>query len=329
MILNQKVVEFIKKNIEIIENNYWKKLLAEVNDKLSEKEQTYLFCVLYTAGVFKEEIKEKGFEFSETDKKIASFDNLEIYYNKEEVYDDINKISFLKSLKEFMLMYNSYVFVNYKDKKIDIIFYAKRNCVIWGKDNQKELFEKYSKITLEKALNGDFKDLIHFVEYHSISKICVKTKEEMRDFRIEQYKQENGDNAKKEYEPDALDKLGCFVHNSCEVWLCDELIEENAKYFAKEYGENLFGNYNFPYELMKNLLYEKVFIHEFGHLVFEWGDIKDRVVQEKQANYFASYITNGNMDGFIVDFTRRQPKEYHNPYLIGDKKVENLYNGKL
>jgi hypothetical protein len=73
------------------------------------------------------------------------------------------------------------------------------------------------------------------------------------------------------------------------------------------------------------LLMEKVLTHEFGHLVFKWTNQQDRYIQEKQANYFSSYINDGKIDGFIVDFTRRQPVEYHNPYLIGDKHADELY----
>ena len=62
-----------------------------------------------------------------------------------------------------------------------------------------------------------------------------------------------------------------------------------------------------------------------GHLVFDWVGTKDREKQEKQANYFSSYINDGEMDDFIKEFTRRQPKEYRNPYLKGDTRAEDLY----
>ncbi len=76
---------------------------------------------------------------------------------------------------------------------------------------------------------------------------------------------------------------------------------------------------------MFNLLYEKVFTHEFGHLVFDWVESTQREKREKQANYFSSYITDGKIDEFILWVTRQQPKEYNNPYLKGNLKAEDLY----
>lgn len=184
------------------------------------------------------------------------------------------------------------------------------------------MFEQYSNKTREKAEKGDFKDLIHFIMYHSVEKICEKDKEEMIRWRREKQEKEN---------PSRSELLGCFTNN--QVWLCGELIENKAKEVAKEYAVKLWGELKTNCVLLEKsiieLLYEKVFTHEFGHLVFDWTNAPKGEIREKQANYFSSYITDGEKDGFIVDFTKCQPKEYHNPYLIGDSRADNLYKGSL
>jgi len=327
-VANQKVDEFIEKNTDIIDRDDVKGVLEKAKKQLNEKELIYLFCVFRFLESFKEGIKEEGFEFEEIKNNI-SFTNLEVCYNKLKVDINIKNINSLVTLKKLILKYNSNIYVNYKYNKIAILLTSKRDCDIWASDKQKKLFKKYSKITLKKAINGDFKDFIHFVEYHTIKKICIKPKKEMYDFRIEQYIKEKGDNAKKDYEPHELSLLGCFVYDSSEIWLCDELIEKTAKELAEEFSVKLFGDNSLPYDAIESLLYEKVFTHEFGHLVFEWTNAKCREVQEKQANYFSSYITDEKINGFILYFTSRQPKEYHNPYLKGDTRADNLYQGIL
>ena len=129
-----------------------------------------------------------------------------------------------------------------------------------------------------------------------------------------------------------LDYLGCFVPNLCEIWLCESLIKECADKLLDEYMQKLFPNsilskndVNTARLSMEKLLFEKVLTHEFGHLVFKWTNQKDRAIEEKKANYFSSYINDGKLDGFIADFTRRQPVEYHNPYLLGDRCADELY----
>ena len=74
--------------------------------------------------------------------------------------------------------------------------------------------------------------------------------------------------------------------------------------------EKVFNNYNI------DTLFEK----------FKYTLNRNSVAdKEKQANYFSSYINDGTMDKFIKDFTKKQPKEYHNPYLKGDTRAEELY----
>jgi cell division ATPase FtsA len=246
------------------------------------------------------------------------------------------KISTLKDLQEAISMYYScaYVTCNDKEKKILVMLFDKREditdvpCI-------KHYFKHYSNVLLRKAENGSFYDLIHFVEYHTLRKIRQKNKEDIEKIykEIEETREEEeGKELSVNNGHRELDYLGCFVPALCEIWLCESLIKETANKLADEYMQKLFPNSS----LLKNdieaaqlsmakLLIEKVLTHEFGHLIFKWTNQQDGYIQEKQANYFSSYINDGKIDGFIADFTRRQPVEYHNPYLIGDKHADELY----
>ena len=189
----------------------------------------------------------------------------------------------------------------------------------------KDLFKKYSDKTLEKAKSGDFKDLIHFVAYHTIEKIGIKPKDEMVRLRKEIYKKIEEDKEKPEIEKIVkTEALGCYVPNEKAVYLCDELIKETAQVNSDDNIDILS-----PQGCLYHTIYKKVFTHEFGHLVFDWVNSKNREIKEKQANYFSSYIIDGEIDEFIKEFTKIQPVEYHNPYLKGDNRVKNLYEDKL
>lgn len=307
---SSEFVSFIEKNIGLIEQN--------------------------TKGGLKKVFhlaKEHGNHF--VNEFVELMDSVQIDYLGLDVYKyDKDKNSFyhekiskeLEDIREFLLKHNVCISINIEDEKIIIVGVEQRNSnPICENPRLAKLFKQYSNITLEKAKSYNFKDLIHLVAYHSVNMICAKHEEDMREFRIDQYITEKGDNAEIDYKPDILDKLGCFNRKNNEIWLCDELIQNTAKELSKEYGEKLFGDSSLSYELIEDLLYEKVFTHEFGHLVFDWVGTKNREKKEKQANYFSSYITDGSLDVFISDFTRRQPKEYHNQYLKGDKRAEDLY----
>jgi hypothetical protein len=270
--------------------------------------------------------------------KIKSF-GLDVYkYAKDKKeFQDCNGQSIeLSEIKLFLLKHKVCLSVTIEDEKIIIVGIEERTPdLIWENPRLANLFERYSNITLEKAKGGDFKDLIHFVEYHTLRKIRQKNKEDIENIykEIEETREEEEEKESSVNKGQReLDYLGCFVPALCEIWLCGSLIKETANKLADEYMQKLFPNSS----LLKNdieaaqlsmakLLLEKVLTHEFGHLVFKWTNQQDGYIQEKQANYFSSYINDGKIDGFIVDFTRRQPVEYHNPYLIGDKHADELY----
>ncbi len=272
-------------------------------------------------------LKEKGVEDIElTGCKLGGF--IHIYANKA-LRIELPQTE--QELRKLFLQYRFDLDVYYEEKEIDVLFVKKRKADIWEDKKQKEQFEMYSTITLQKAETKDFHDLLHFVAYHSVHKICNKSKEEMCRFRMMQYKKQLGDEADPLWRPIQSELLGYYEKDK--VYLCPELIEKTADDLAKKYFGSLLGNEQIdltePNKAMQQLLYKKVFIHEFGHLVFDWAQAKDREVREKQANYFSSYITDGALDEFISDFTRKQPKEYHVPYLKGDKRAQNLYKGTL
>ena len=226
----------------------------------------------------------------------------------------------LEKVRDFLLDNDVRVVVNNDDKEIFLIKLRKRNMeTIWENNKQKKLFKEFSDKTLKKAKSGNFCDLIPFIEYHTIDKIVTKPKEEMENFR------------RTKEDSSVISILGCYCNN--QVWLCDELIKKTANELTEEFAGYLYGkertNLRKEKAKMKALLYKKVFTHEFGHRAFDWVCSTNREIKEKQANYFSSYITNGEIDDFILEMTRRQPEYYQNPYLKGDSRATSLYEDKL
>ena len=246
------------------------------------------------------------------------------------------KLDSLESLQKLLLSHRVRIGVDYANEIITIIVFDQTKDP-WG-DNAKqaELFDYYSRKTFQKAKNGSFKDIIHFVMYHAIDKICLKPKRDIEkqvqlDSSKNHFVENDSDSPNKANESDITEYLGCFISDRCEVWLCEELINECARQLAqnKEFVKKVIPggdvDENSLFQTMQNTLYEKIFTHEFGHLVFSWGKSKKKEEREKQANYFSSYILDGKLDLFIKNFTNLQPVEYHNPYLIGDKRADSLY----
>lgn len=263
--------------------------------------------------------------------------NIELYFWKRTgvslITNDIYK------LKEDLINFQVKVVVDYKGEKIKVFFINKKIEAICENSEQKMYFDKFSEKTLEKAKNGGFKDLLHFINYHTIEKIKYVQEPEMRQLwlRIDEQliinDKENGlridelTNDKENEKKNELRLLGFYREKN--VYLCRDLIDIRAGVLQKTYEKELCckckNEFDLLYKSMFDLLYTKVFTHEFGHLVFDWVGTKDRVKAEKQANYFSSYITDGEIDEFILWFTKQQPKEYKDPYLIGNSKVEALY----
>lgn len=318
--------KFINDNIELINTNAWGKIYKKLNNESFAGEFWYIMRNIHKPGdgIFeslgKIDAQEKGL--------------IDIYSPKGFLTD--KQISTFKDLQEAMSTYYScaYVTCNDKEKKILVVLFDKRKditdvpCI-------KHYFKYYSNVLLRKAENGSFYDLIHFVEYHTLRKIRQKNKKDIEKIykEVEEPREEEEgkelsiNNGHRE-----LDYLGCFVPALCEIWLCESLIKETANELADEYIQKLFPNSSLlknaletAQSSMAKLLMEKVLTHELGHLVFKWTNQQDRYIQEKQANYFSSYINDGKIDGFIADFTRRQPAEYHNSYLFGDKRADELY----
>lgn len=118
-------------------------------------------------------------------------------------------------------------------------------------------------------------------------------------------------------------KIGQFssdkIRFSREVWICYELIE--IMYDELEsYCSNDFTVLDFV---------KKVLFHEFGHATFDidcfyidriyGSENKRRILNEKRANFYASYIFHGRFDKEIMIITKFQPPEYHNPTLISQR----------
>ena len=252
-----KLKNFIKENISLIDEET-EEAWNELFKKLKNNALTNDFIVaLVEVGI--------------------CFSPLKCYRTEKDGFYNCNNNDEKLSLEEMrakLLKDNNAIGVDYKNEKIYIVTIEEnkneRNLFEENKQKTKleELFNKYSEKTLRKAEEGGFEDLIHFVLYHTIKKIGIKDKKDM----IEWWKKKNGKIENKDYMPDALEMLGYYCNN--EVYLCDELIRKAADSLAKEYTSYLFGveklNLEKPKNKLYDLLYEKVFTHEFGHLVFDW-----------------------------------------------------------
>ena len=139
--------------------------------------------------------------------------------------------------------------------------------------------------------------------------------------------------------------MGCYIDRSNQncslskdnniIYLCRENIEKFASIFDG-------FNYNFvKNNIMEELwdldgisyykMFELVFAHEFGHLVFSYLDYDNvvRSLSEGRANFFASYLLNMVDEKYVSLIkikTQKQPPCYQKPILITqDKYVDALF----
>lgn len=328
-----EVEEFIKENIDLIEANKWEEVFLKVKKENNKLINEFIY-IIDTSDI----------HFSKLDisKKIT---NKFYKYTRDEkeFQNDSGQPLELDKLKLFLLKHRVCISIDYEAEKIIVVGIEVRNSnLICETPRLYKLFKQYSNITLEKAKGGGFKDLIHFITFHSIEKIGLKSVDDMIEHRwgelcsdkkylsklskLDLTSVDLNENIllpiKKSFiekcyykDLELYQRLGYYSNN--EVYLCDNLIKQVASMSS-------------PSDLKKQSesfeqLYKKVFTHEMGHLVFDWVGTKVREKQEKQANYFSSCINDGAMDKFIKDFTKKQPKEYRNPYLKGDTRAEELY----
>lgn len=317
--------KFIEDNINLINNNEWKAVFSLV------KEHDNHFVNEFVEMMDSAKIGFLGLDVYKYNKAKNEFQN----YDGQPIE--------LDELRLFLLKHRVCVPIDYETEKIIIIGLEVRDSKpICETPRLAKLFNDYSKNTLEKAKSGNFKDLIHFATYHTIERIGLKKEDDMIEYRWREISSDKAylselsgldltnvdlnDNTLLSIKNKFIEKcnnkdlersqlLGYYSNK--EVYLCDELIKEKASLAS-------------PSDLKKQAeffeqLYKKVFTHEMGHLVFDWVGSKNKEKQEKQANYFSSYINDGTMDKFIKDFTKKQPKEYRNPYLKGDTRAEELY----
>lgn len=108
------------------------------------------------------------------------------------------------------------------------------------------------------------------------------------------------------------------------IFIC----EDNMKFFLDK-----LENYDRK-KISKDDLIRLVYLHEIGHLIFSYEKSNDRLIQERQANLVASYLSGGFKDDAIETITKYQLEEYHNPLLISrrcddfkafDLEYEKLY----
>lgn len=304
--MEEAIKLFIQENKNLL-NNDLDPFLEKANRELTPNQVILLKEVLHDAT-----IDFLGNLFNRKEKLDCSFGDF-----KATIYSvQQNSIMSLESLRELLLNHCTKVAVDLANQRIMLVVENERSPEqIFENEKLKNLFELYSNKTLEKAKNGVFEDFIHFITYHTVEKLGIKPIKEMIDWW-----------KNKEIE-DGYSLLGYYCNHA--VYLCDKLIKERADNLTEEYAEYLFGEEQIDLtqakENLYNLLYKKVFTHEFGHLVFDWVGETNREQKEKQANYFSSYINDGTIDKFIKEFTRRQPAVYHDPYLMGDVRADTLY----
>ena len=83
--------------------------------------------------------------------------------------------------------------------------------------------------------------------------------------------------------------MGCYIDRSNQN--CSLSKDNNIIYLCKEYIEEFVLDFN---NISYNEMFDFVFCHEFGHLVFSYLDYDrgSRTLSEGRANFFASYLLN-------------------------------------
>ena len=128
------------------------------------------------------------------------------------------------------------------------------------------------------------------------------------------------------------------------IFICEDLIEElSSNVLSIKDDEKLFDYFNLNYKNCYfkitpeeirgffgnlELLKKYVFYHELGHAVFDFCDIKDLELNEKQANYYASFSFKGLYDDVIEIFCNKIGKHYANPLLLKHSN-NNDFNSNL
>ena len=207
--------------------------------------------------------------------------------------------------------------------------------------------------------NATLEDYIHCVLYHTVDKICSVSPEAMKELYplsqraiLQQAERDEECDFEKEFRSFEKNELmGCFIDlYNCRLtaddcskmynWLPIDsedkniivLCPQNICDFAKtmqcdcdydDWCKMMDSAIDlFTFHIINTM--HLTFLHEFGHLVFSWFGADDhwrvrRKKQERQANYFASYVTNGQNDLYIKKKTDRQPEPYHDPWLVSEK----------
>ena len=107
--------------------------------------------------------------------------------------------------------------------------------------------------------------------------------------------------------------------------LNDKVVELNNIIFICPENQDFFYNKLSEIDkkvLTKYKLFLLVFSHEIGHLIFNYINIKNRRIKERQANLVSSFLNNGLYDNEIKLKTDQQLNEYHEPLLISSKMLD-------
>jgi len=242
--------------------------------------------------------------------------------------------------------------IDYDSKKIKYILYCSTN------KKRKQFMSslvKYKFLMMKNRLeinideNTNFKDVINYIKLNELDMVLLVSSDEMKTiYRELSYNKDRNDSPMGMY-------LKYYDRNY--TFLCDVLGNKFKQDI--EYLNNYYVYLNIIFICMDNIkscieslrinhssilndlsltvrddsllicvdeLFNKVFAHECGHLIFSYDDsqIFDRVFEERRANYFVSFIFDGKYDYFNLYLTSLQSWMYKDPLVKPD--IEYIYN---
>lgn len=294
-------------------------------------------------------------------KKSISGINFKIYSKDSDVLNDIRScneepLDFYPALIRQMKKYHSYI--DYGCAPAEVIdkgVGGEKTIYIFIDNTEKDIttdpdlrdsFDRFSNLLLTNAISKEatFMDVFFLLAYHTVDSIRNVSREEMPNLfeeSIRELHNEGLDNKPSESEMNhntgqnnpmterkihISELLGCYLDYSNQN--CSISKDNNVIYLCKENISKFSSEFE---DFTESLMFDLVFGHEVGHLIFSYLDYDntDRKLSEGRANFFASYLMNligDDYDRYIIEKTKRQPDAYKFPVLITRPNWKGLLN---
>lgn len=254
--------------------------------------------------------------------------------------------------------------ISYIDQSIKYTLYCssvkRRKHFIFNRE--KGMFESVKNAVFSNLRNGySFTDIINYVKINELDIVLEVTSEQMdivyREVRSAgeerefyefnamgvfiKYDDYNYTNLNKNREQlrelfNIISDFKGYYRYLNIILLCPDYVKKclrKARIVNGEDGKNVLENISLVVRtdggsICKSDLFEKVFLHECGHLIFSYNEGYDVEFEERRANYFASFVYNGKYDLLILFISGFQSMVYRSP-LVKPISVLYYYEMKL